>query len=428
MKLQLLSGWMDQPKQLVIWLFRGSQAVFLALFLGLCVGLLFPGFGLSCEFLGLGFLSLIRMMTIPLVFFTLLYGITSLDSGQAVGRLLARGVTVFLMTALVAVILAMLVAHGLEPGINGAHFSALPSALPSAEGEIHAGWGVPQWVRFLIPTSPLASMAEGNIFHTIVFAAVLGVAIRLRRAPAVTVLCHEMAFLCFDIMRGILRLAPLGIFGSIAWMVAKEGAGSLLGLFSLVMTVVLACALQYAVFALMVAWSVRRSPWPFFSKLSEIQWTAFATSSSKVVLPRLMELLERDLGVGVSYSRFILPLSSVLNMVGGAIYQAVCAIFFAQYYGLTLMWTDYAMLAMMCTVASIGGAGVPGGVLLFLGMVLQSIGLPTEAVLVVATVDRLLDMVTTMVNVTGDACVTLWVAGRDGGVDRDRYMAPKMGE
>ena len=155
----------------------------------------------------------------------------------------------------------------------------------------------------------------------------------------------------------------------------------------------------------------------------EPQLIAFSTSSSKATLIPLMEVAEKKLGITKQNSRFLIPLASALNMDGGAIYQGACAVFFAQMVGLDLSLAHYGTLIFMCTLASVGGAGIPGGVLLFLGMVLHSVGLPIEGVLLVASVDRLLDMGTTMINVTGDACVTLLIDRSEGTLDEETYLA-----
>ena len=160
---------------------------------------------------------------------------------------------------------------------------------------------------------------------------------------------------------------------------------------------------------------------PFYKKILGIQVMAFSTSSSKAVLVPMMETCEKDLGVSKEGSRFILPLSAVLNMDGGAIYQVSCVVFFSQIYGISFGLHDYLIIILMSTIASIGGAGIPSGVLLFLGMVLYSVGIPMDGVLIIATVDRILDMFTTAINVTGDVFATLMVEISEKRLNKVKY-------
>ena len=235
--------------------------------------------------------------------------------------------------------------------------------------------------------------------------------------------CQQAAQLFFKMIEVIMKIAPFGVFGYISSIVGTEGFGILLTLGKLVLVVFGACVAQYLIFGIMILVSTRLSPIPFYKKMLGPQILAFSTSSSKATLVPLMQLAETKLGISKQSSRFVLPLSAALNMDGGAIYQAVCALFFSQVLNIDLTFSDYGMLVIMCTIASIGGAGIPGGVLLFLGMVLQSVGMPIEGVLLIASIDRILDMMTTVINITGDACVTLLIDKSEKTLDIEMYNA-----
>jgi Na+/H+-dicarboxylate symporter len=405
-------------------LLESWQKVFLGLCLGIVVGLVFDEKAAALEPLGIIFLNLIKMITIPLIFFTLVYGITNIEAGGNLRRIVTKAIVAFILTAMLAVLIGLTTANLIRPG-EGSVLELLQHVPLSEMGQPEVGLGkqLVDQVVGMIPTNAVAAMAEGKILQVILFAFFTGAALQMMRKQCCHVfqLCREMAQLSFKMIEMIMKLAPLGVFGYMAAMVGTQGIDVLWTLGKLIFTIVLACFIQYLVFGLLLRIFGGISPLPFFRKMIEPQLLAFSTSSSKATLVTLMRVSEERLGVSVQNSRFLLPLSAALNMDGGAIYQGVCVVFFAQLFGVTLTPEHYLTLLFTCTIASIGGAGIPGGVLLFLGMVLSSVGLPTEAMLLVASVDRVLDMVTTTINVTGDACVTVLVDRSEKTLDTKTY-------
>jgi Na+/H+-dicarboxylate symporter len=397
----------------------GWQRILLAMVLGVVVGMYCEDQALWLSYFGVIFLNLIKMVTIPLIFFTIIYGVTNIENSGSLYRLSLKAIFIFIITALMAALIGIVTATILQPGNNiGIHKLINNSSSSNDHSQSFA-----EIIVSIIPANIIASMAHGHILQIIVFAFFVGATMHIKRDSCSDLIkiCHQISGVLFKMIETVMLVAPIGVFGYIASIVASEGTGIIFTIGKLVIAVFIGCIIQYIVFGIMILLWGRMSPMPFYRKMVEPQLLAFSTSSSKATLVPLMKIAETRLGVSRQNSNFLLPLSAALNMDGGAIYQSVCAIFFSQALGIELSVADYSTLAIMCTIASIGGAGVPGGVLLFLGMVLQSVGIPIEGVLVVASVDRILDMITTVINITGDACVTLLIDRSENTLDKGIY-------
>lgn len=392
--------------------------------LGLIAGLYLKDHAAPLEYLGTLFLNLIKMITIPIIFFTIIYGITNLENQEGLLKISRKAIFIFMSTAVLAVLIGFAVAHLLNPGV-GVSVSLLKNAitqpsmspLPTLTGK--------EVLMNIIPSNIFAAFVNNNIIQVLFFAFFVGCVLNVKRDSCkdVIAITHQITSLLFEMMRYIMYVAPIGVFGYIGAMVGIEGVSVLITLSKLIFAILFACVIQYIMFGILIICFTRMSPIPFYKKMLTAQLIAFSTSSSKATLVHLMRVAEVDLGVSSKSSRFVLPLSAALNMDGGALYQSICAIFFSQVMGLELHFIDYLTLVVMCTLASIGGAGIPGGVLLFLGMVLQSIGLPVEGVLVIASIDRILDMATTTINITGDACATVLIDHSEGKLNKSVYYA-----
>ncbi len=392
--------------------------------LGFVLGILFGHFGgyraTAFAFCGTAFLNLIKMLIVPMIFFTIIYGMTSIKGAQGLYRVSIKAVVVFLLTALLAVIIGIILATLLKPGVgvDSALFVGYGGSTVGDSRSALSG-SVLKAIEALIPANIIAAMAEGNILQIILFSLFMGIVLNIKRdcCENLVQICQQLAQVFFGMIEIVMKFAPLGVFGYVAATVGAEGLGMVTTLGKLIAVIIGACFIQYLVFGLLILLVGRLSPLPFYKKMVAPQLIAVSTSSSKATLVSLMQVAESKLGISTQSSRFLLPLSAILNMDGGALYQAVCAIFFVQVFNIELTYINYLTLLVMCTIASIGGAGIPGGVLLFLGSVLQSIGVPAEGVLLIASVDRILDMVTTAINVTGDACATLLVDKSEKSLD-----------
>ena len=275
----------------------------------------------------------------------------------------------------------------------------------------------------LIPTNIINALGTDMYLQIVVFAIFTGVVMNNIRGNTSKVkeLNQEMAHIVFKMIEWIVRLAPLAVFGYMASMVGTTGIDVIISLMKLVVIVISACVLQFFFFGVLIAVFGRISPLPFYRKMITTQVMAFSTSSSKATLTTAMRELQDKMGVSQSSSNFMMPLGACINMDGTAIYLGICAMFFAQMYGIQLEMVDYLTLILTCTLGSIGAAGVPSGSIIFMGMVLNSVGIPMEGIAIILGVDRILDMFRTTVNITGDSAITLIVDSSENELDKKRY-------
>jgi Na+/H+-dicarboxylate symporter len=390
--------------------------------LGLITGFLLEDKAAPLGYLGVIFLNLIKMVIVPLIFCTIIYGITGIESHQGLGRITIKAIIIFFTTAIIAGIIGLIASSLLEPGLGPNREKILTLLAHSTKNLDHTA-SLESFFLNIIPSNIFEAATKGNILQIIFFAFFFGIILHKKRnhCGELIKIFHQAAQIFFSMIEAIMKLAPLGVFGYMASLAGSGGLELLTILAKLVATITIASFVQYLVFGLIIFLFGRLSPIPFYKKIFDIQLLAFSTSSSKAVLVPMMKKGEEDLGFTKETSRFILPLAAALNMDGGAIYQVSVAVFFSQVYGLDLTVQHYLIIIFMSTIASIGGAGIPSGVLLFLGMVLTAIGLPMEGVLLVATIDRILDMITTVINVTGDIFATLMVEKSEKRLNIQKY-------
>ncbi|MDA9231241.1 dicarboxylate/amino acid:cation symporter [Rickettsiales bacterium] len=395
--------------------------VIIGLVLGVTAGIVFKEEAESLKILGKIFIKLIKMVIVPLIFFALLSGITSIAEGQDFKSLGIKGFASYMFTAMFAVIIGLVTGVIFKPG-EGVDLSALSSgATPTATTPPSAM----EFLLNLIPSNPVEAMASGNFLQLIVFTIFTGVTINLigDKARAAKQVIDSSAQIMFQMIGAIVKLAPYGVFGFIASVVGTQGIEVLESLGKLIVAVMAACVFQYIIFGVMLLFIGRVNPIPFYKKMVFTQSLAFATSSSKATLSTAMEQLQSRLGVSRTSTNFLLPLGACINMDGTAIYLGIVAVFFAQAFGVTLETHDYLMLVLTCTLGSIGAAGIPSGSIIFMGMVLTSVGLPLEGIALILGIDRILDMVRTTINITGDSTITLMVDSTEGTLDEKLYYS-----
>ncbi len=396
--------------------------VIIGLVLGIATGIIFEERAEDLKILGKIFIKLIKMVIVPLIFFALLSGITSIAEGQDFKSLGIKGFVSYMFTAMFAVVIGLTTGVIFKPG-EGVDLSNIGSDItPTATTPPTAT----EFLLNLIPSNPIDAMASGNFLQLIVFTIFVGVSINLISSDVVRPakqLIDSSAQIMFKIIGGIVKLAPFGVFGFIASVVGTQGLEILESLGWLIIAVVAACIFQYIVFGLMLFFIGRINPMPFYKKMIFTQSLAFATSSSKATLSTAMDQLQNRLGVSKTSTNFLLPLGACINMDGTAIYLGIVAVFFAQAFGVTLETHDYFMLVLTCTLGSIGAAGIPSGAIIFMGMVLTSVGLPLEGIGIILGVDRILDMLRTTINITGDSTITLMVDSTEGTLDEKQYYA-----
>ncbi|WP_417357346.1 dicarboxylate/amino acid:cation symporter [Gallaecimonas pentaromativorans] len=368
--------------------------------------------------LGDAFIRLIKMLVVPLVLFAIISSVTAMGGGDNLKRLGLKTIGLFLLTALIASLLGMAIGSlfnwdfgkQLLPG------NFTPKHIPS----------VSQVFLDFLPANPIKAMTDGNILQLIVFAALVGIAINVvgEKAEPVRKFAVAGSEVMFQITRFVIQLTPIGVFGLMAWVVGAYGLAALLPLAKFVAAIYIACLIHIFVVYGGLVKLAGFSPLRFFKAVFPAQMVAFTTSSSYGTLPMSTKVVTENLHVSPKYSSFVLPLGATINMDGcGGIYPAISAIFIAHIYGIPLDWTQYLMIALTATLASVGTAGVPGTAMVMLTVTLNAVGLPLEGIAFIAAIDRVLDMMRTATNVTGDMMVALVVGKSEQQVDMSRTQA-----
>ena len=384
------------------------------------------------KIFGTIFMNLIKMVIVPLIFFALLSGITSISGEGNFTRVGVKGFSAYILTAVFAVLIGISAGHIMKPG-EGVNMQELikqsetdnKKAFEDTLTVAKTNKTAKDFLIELIPTNPIKAMADDKYLQIIVFTIFLGIVINMvgDKAKPIKEIINSASAVFFRTIEVIIKLAPLGVFGYMAFSIADQGPEILRSLARLIFTFLLSCFVQYIIFGFLIAFFARVSPMPFYRKIFFTQSLAFSTSSSKATLPTAMTQLQERLGVSKTNSNFLMPLGVCINMDGTAIYLGICALFFAQGFGIDLTLSNYMMLILTCTLGSIGAAGIPSGSIIFMSMVLGSIGIPVEGIVVILGVDRVLDMVRTTINITGDSAITLIVDKTEGGLNEKIYYA-----
>lgn len=352
------------------------------------------------------FLSLISMLVVPLVFFSIVLGSAGLGDPKKLGRIGAKTVGYFLVTTCIAIIIGLVLSAVIQPGAAGEFDTA------GAEFSAEEAPPVSETLMNIIPKNPINAMAEGNMLQLIVFAVFIGFALTALgdKTKGILSLVNQGNEIMMYLVGLVMRFAPYGTFALIATAIGTQGWDAILAMGSYMLVVLAALFIHSAItYGGTVAFLAKKNPLWFFKKFAPAMGVAFSTSSSNATLPVSMEVAQRDLKVPEPISSFVQPLGATINMDGTAIMQGVATMFIAQAYGIDLTMGELATVVLTAVLASIGTAGVPGVGLIMLAMVLGSVGLPVEGIGLIIGIDRLLDMTRTAVNITGDAACALYV-------------------
>ncbi|MEM1022548.1 MAG: dicarboxylate/amino acid:cation symporter [Myxococcota bacterium] len=376
------------------------------------------------EWIGALFLALIKMVVVPLVFFSLIVGVASLGDVRKLGRLGVRTLGFFTLTTVVALTIGVTLTNVLEPGKllaeddRAALLASYEGAASSTMSRAAVAPSLMDQIVGIVPTNPIASLAAGEMLQVIFFALMLGIALTLlpeeRSRPMVQMVdtANEAMVMLVHIA---MKLAPVGVAALIFKVIGSTGLSVLVALGAYAMTVMLGLIFHVALtYASVVRFGGGLKVLEFLRGLRPAMLLAFSTSSSSATLPVTKECVEDNLGVPPSVSSFVLPLGATVNMDGTALYQGVAAIFIAQIYGLGLDLSQQLTIITSATLASVGAAGVPGAGLVTLAMVLTTVGIPAEGLALILGVDRLLDMMRTTTNVVGDSTGTVFIAKLEG--------------
>ena len=377
---------------------------------------------------GDAFVRLIKMLIIPLIATTLVAGVTAMGDPKRLGSLGARTIGLYLLTTLFAVSLGLGIGTIVQPGVGVNYEVAGADALNSVEGKLakaEDSGGFVDRLLNIIPENPAAGISDGNVLQTIFFAILIGVGILLAGAAGDPLkrFFESASEVVMKITILVMELAPYGVFALMTWVMATQGIEVLQNMGKLAFSLYLACFLQIVlVYGFLIVRLLLGLPLKqFFRGVADAQGVAYSTASSNATLPVTISCAEKNLGVDKSVAGSVLPLGATINMDGTAIYLGIVALFAAQAGGLALTGGQYISVALTATLVSIGAAGIPSAGLLLAATVLSVIGIgPEQALLVIAFIfpfDRLLDMMRTLTNITGDVAVACTVAKWEGSLD-----------
>jgi Na+/H+-dicarboxylate symporter len=397
------------------------KRVFAALVLGIIAGYLLGEKAESIKWIGDLFIRSIKMLIVPLIFFSLVSGIAALGDLKKLGNVGGKALMLFLFTALVSISLGLTMGTVFEPGVG------LNVTLPD-------GANIPppadlSWtdrLLALVPENPVMTMAEGQILPLIIFAVMFGISLLMagKEAEPIIRLVDAGAAVMQKMTMIVMELTPLGVFALMAWVMGTFGFAALIPLATMVGLNYAGCLIIILLVYPLILKTIAKLPVvDFYRGILDAQVVAFSTASSNAALPVTLRCVQRNLGVSRSVSSFVVALGATINMNGTAMYLGLVAIFGAQLYGIDLTLTSYLLIALTATLGSVGAAGIPGSGLIMMSLVLTSIGVPLETIAFVAGINHIMDMMRTMTNVTGDATVAVAVGRMAGEINVEEYIS-----
>ena len=369
---------------------------------------------------GTGFIKLMKMLVVPLVFFSIVVGVASISDIKKIGTIGGRTILIYLVTTALAVTIALIIASMIKPGA-GLNMVGL------AKSNVTTNVTVTDTVLNMIPDNPFNALANGDMLPVIIFGLLVGIILAKLREE--TQLVNDFFTqgnrIMMEMTRIVMKFAPIGIFCLMAKTFASLGFEGLMPLAKYVGCVLLGLAIQaFIVYPSLLVVLTRLNPIKFFKKFVSVMFFAFSSSTSNATIPLNLEKLS-ELGVSREVSSFTIPLGATINMDGTAIMQGCAVMFAAQAYGMDLGLAALLTVVFTAVMASIGTAGVPSVGLITLNMVFNSVGLPVDAIGIIMGIDHLLDMFRTAVNVTGDAICTIIVSFKNKSIDLDLFNGKK---
>ena len=388
-----------------------TKKIFYSFVLGVLSGILLNNldfnFNLSFiqifEFGGNIFLKTLKMMVVPIVFFSLISGICNLNNLNTLGRIGIKSFSFYLFTTFIAITISLTVASLFQPGKSSS----------ITRNDLSVSLNTPptiiETLLNIIPDNPFTALSQGNMLQVIFFSILLGSAISfLPKDSIIKSFFTQINDVMMKILEIILKIAPLGIFCLIAKTFATQGVDTIIELLKYFLVIILVLALQVLlVYVPMIKALGNIKIRSFFFGIKDAILFAFSTSSSSATIPITLRVLENNLNVKKRIASFTVPLGATINMDGTAIMQGVASVFIANLYGIDLQLSDFITIILTATLASVGTAGVPGVGIIMLSMVLNQVGLPLEGVAIIMGVDRFLDMLRTSVNITGDSAISV---------------------
>lgn len=375
--------------------------------------------------IGKMFINALKMLVVPLVVFSLICGVAGIGDIRLLGRVGGLAFALYIATTAIAITLAIALATIIGPG-SGFDMSGISVAGLAAK-QAPSVWDV---FAAIIPTNPIAAFADGKMLQIIFYVIIIGIAALMLgdRSNDFVKACEYMNELMMKVVEIVMMFAPYGVFCLIAKTFAEQGIELFLPVIAYVVTLVSALFLHlFVTLMVMLRLLAGLDPFTFMTKIRPAQIFAFSTASSNATIPITFRCVTQRIGADNSVASFTVPFGATINMDGTAIMQGVATVFLANVYGIELGILGYLTVIGLAVLASIGTAGVPGVGLVMLTMVLSQVGLPIEGIAIILGVDRLMDMIRTVVNITGDAVVSTIVAKSQGKLDMDIFNDPEAG-
>ncbi len=397
------------------------QRVIAALILGVVTGLLWGPGAESIKIIGDVFIAFIKMLVVPLIFFSLVSGVAAIGDLRKLGAVGGRALLLFVVTGQIAVWLGLLLGTLVQPGI-GVDTAGLDLGPTPAPNE--TTWR--EMILGVVPQSPVQVMADVNVLPLIVFSLLIGVGILMAKEEGSPVqkIFDSGAVIMQHVTMVVMELTPFGVFALMAWVAGTLGFDALTALAKLVGLNYLGCLLIIGVmYSAMIKLIARLPVIGFFRGIVDAMAVSYSTASSNATLPVTLRCAERNLGVSNSVASFVIALGATINMNGTAMYLGLATLFGAQIFGVDLSWGQYFLISILATLGAVGAAGIPGAGLIMMALVFGAVGVPLETIAFVAGVDRIMDMMRTTTNVSGDAAVAVTVANMTGELDREELIS-----
>ncbi|QWC56549.1 cation:dicarboxylase symporter family transporter [Erythrobacter sp. 3-20A1M] len=403
----MLAKWFAIP----LW-----QRVIAALVLGTITGLVWGPGAENIKIVGDVFIAFIKMLVVPLIFFSLVSGVAAIGDLRKLGAVGGRALLLFVVTGQIAVWLGLFLGTVIQPGIgvDTAGLDLGPTPPPN-----ETTWR--EMILGIVPQSPVQVMADVNVLPLIVFSLLIGVGILMadKDGTPVQKIFDSGSVVMQNVTMVVMELTPFGVYALMAWVAGTLGFDALIALGKLVGLNYLGCLLIIGLmYSAMIKFMAKLSPVDFFRGIVDAMAVSYSTASSNATLPVTLRCAERNLGVSNSVASFVIALGATINMNGTAMYLGLATLFGAQVFGVDLSWGQYFLISILATLGAVGAAGIPGAGLIMMALVFGAVGVPLETIAFVAGVDRIMDMMRTTTNVSGDAAVAVTVANMTGELDR----------
>ena len=404
------------------------QRVIGALILGILAGWLWGPEAESIKIIGDIFIAFIKMLVVPLIFFSLVAGVASIGDLRKLGSVGWRALLLFVVTGQLAVWLGLGLGTLLQPGagLDASGMQLDAAALERAQARQEDGVTIQQMSLEMVPSSPVQVMADVNVLPLIIFSLLIGVGILMAKDEGEPVLkiFESGSVVMQKVTMVVMELTPFGVFALMAWVAGTLGLEALAALGQLVALNYLGCLLIIAlIYGGMIKFLAKLPIIDFFRGIVDAIAVSYSTASSNATLPVTLRCTRRNLGVSNSVASFVVSLGATINMNGTAMYLGLATLFGAQVFGVELGVAEYVTISILGTLGAIGAAGIPGAGLIMMVLVFGAVGVPLETIALVAGVDRIMDMMRTTTNVSGDAAVATTVASMTGEIDRAEMIS-----